>query len=107
MTHEITTDQMMVDLLATFPGIRAKVRRCPWNSDLFAIETWSFVGVVDIGNEPMFTKFNRGSESTEDESVHPAFVAWLLARGWSHKRWDDFLVYLMPVNALNLLKEAA
>ncbi|MFM0020895.1 hypothetical protein [Paraburkholderia azotifigens] len=75
----MTEQQLMQDLTATFPGLRAEVNY-PFSTELVGLALKADTSVLMPDGQPIFDDF--GCERDHDNGVHVGFHAWLERRGW-------------------------
>lgn len=93
----MTDEQLIADLLATFPGIHAKPAR-EYGRPEYQEGVWLSGDAAMPDGEDIFCYLACPDPDTYNGTVHIAFEAWLEQRGYSLEWWDDAVYFAVPVN---------
>lgn len=96
----MTSDALIADLMATFPGIHARPLRdynCP--DPVFQDDgVWMGGEAAMPDGRPVFSTLIDPDQVTHDGHVHAGFVAWVESRGFTVETWDYGVYFAVPVN---------
>lgn len=99
----MTIDELITDIRATFPKVRAMLRE----DCISGKKVWMIGGEGDAempDGLPIFSQFYYGEE-TYDGDVHTAFEAWLGSRGFYLENHDGFWHCPTPIPTAEQLAE--
>lgn len=99
MTTAITTDQMLSELVITFPPLRVRLLREFGTAYAGAEGVWTGQDPTHLMPDglPIFDDLAAG-EPPYDGTVHGAFEAWMANRAWYVERYDDTTYLLRPID---------
>jgi hypothetical protein len=95
---KLTIDQLMADLLATFPGIHARpAAEYGASADLRPYQHGLWVsGEAEIGDMPMFSTLECADPDEYNGRVLHAFEQWLADRGYELVEYDLLVYFAVP-----------
>jgi hypothetical protein len=93
----LTDEQLIADLLATFPGVHARPAR-EYGRPEFIEGVW-MAGEADMPDGyPMFSTLHYGEPEYEEGDVHVGLQRWIEERGYFVETWDHGVYFAVPSN---------